>query len=299
MMRGPARLPAWVFGLAMLACAPAMAGCPPLGYGKPDLQALRAGGFALPDGADKQGLALEMVDCLASPDPDVRDGIAFEALTAWMRAGDFTPAQLRSLRDALYGRLQAPDPEGVLRPFAALVLSEVARTDRVAPWMDGTERAAMLAQATGYLRAVEDYRGFERGIGWRHGVAHGADWLLQLVLNPAVDGVQLQQVIDAVAVQAMPTDGHAYVFGEPERLARPLTYAARRDVLADTDWQAWLDGLLARLGPRPEAGDAGWLAQRHDLRALLSGMYIEADQTRNPALARLKSMLGKALADLP
>jgi hypothetical protein len=278
---------------------PAMAACPPAGHGKSDLQALRAAGFTMPDAARRQALALELVDCLASPDPELRDGIAFEALSTWMRAGDFDAARLRALRDDLYLQLQAPDPQGVLHPFAALVLSEVARTDRVAPWMDGDERAAMLSRATGYLRSVDDYRGFEPGIGWRHGVAHGADWLLQLVLNPALDRVQLQQVLDAVAVQALPRAGHAYVFGEPERLARPLTYAARRDLVAGADWQVWLDGLLARLGSMPAVGDAAWLARRHDLRALLSDMYIEADQTRNPALARLKPLLAKTLAAMP
>ena len=282
-----------------LLVAPAGAACPPEGHDLASLRALKADHFAMPDAAGKQALAIGLVDCLASPDPALRDGIAFEALSTWMRAGDFDARQLRALRDALYVQLQAPDPRGVLHPFAALVLSEVARTDRVAPWMEGDERDAMLARATGYLRGVDDYRGFEAGIGWRHGVAHGSDWLLQLTLNPALDRARLQQVIDAVAVQAVPQSGHAYVFAEPERLARPVSYAARRDLIPDADWQAWLEGLVAELGPMPEAGDARWLARRHDLNALLASLYIESDQTANPALARLKPMLSKALAALP
>ncbi len=298
MMRGSS----WVLGLAMLACAPVMAECPQESHGNAVLQALKANGFAMPDAARKQAMAMDLVDCLASPDPRIRDGVAFEALSTWMRAGDFDAGQLRVLRDALYRQLHAPDAQGVLHPFAALVLSELARTDRVAPWLGADERAEHLAQAIGYLGSVDDYRGFEPGIGWRHGVAHGADWLLQLVLNPALDRSQLMQVIDSVAVQAVPQAGHAYVFGEPERLARPLTYAARRDLIGDADWQAWLDALVARLGPMPgdgDRGDAAWLARRHDLKALLGSMYIEADQTQNPALARLKPMLAKALAAVP
>ena len=279
--------------------APAFAACPPGGHGIASLQALKASGFAMTDDADRQSLARGLVDCLASPDPALRDGIAFEALSNWLRAGNFDAAQLRALRDDLYLRLQAPDPQGVLHPFAALVLSEVARTDRVAPWMDVAERATMVSHATDYLRGVGDYRGFEPGIGWRHGVAHGADWLLQLALNPALDRARLQQVIEAVAVQAVPQSGHAYVFGEPERLSRPVSYAARRDLIPDADWQAWLEGLVAELGPMPEAGDARWLARRHDLRALLSSLYIDADQTANPALARLKPLLARTLAAVP
>lgn len=288
--------------MLVLLASPTFAACPPPGQDLASLRVLKANNFAIADAAEKQALAAGLVDCLASPDPELRDGIAFDALSTWMRAGDFDAAQLRVLRDALSRQLHAPDPDGVLHPFAVLVLSEVARTDRVAPWMGSDERAAMLGQATAYLVGEHDYRGFEPGIGWRHGIAHGADWLLQLVLNPALDHAQLQQVIDAVALQALSQAGHAYVFGEPARLARPLVHVARRDVLADADWQEWLDDLLAQLGPMPndgERGDADWLARQHNLKALLGHMHFQADQARDLALARLKPLLAKALAAIP
>ncbi len=285
-----------MLGLALLACMPAMAACPSAGQDRAGLQALKSAGFVVTDAAGKQALAMGLVDCLGDPDPVLRDGIAYEALQHWMRAGDFDAGFLRRLRDALYARLDAPDQQGVSRPFAALVLAEVARTDRIAPWMSSAERDAMLARATGYLASVQDYRGFEAGIGWRHGVAHGADWLLQLSLNPALDGAQLQRILDAVATQAVPGSGHAYVFGEPERLAQPVAYVARRAVLTEADWQVWLDALSARVGPMPPAGDVGWLARRHDFVAFLSALYIQSDSSQNEALRTLKPQVAKALA---
>src|SRR6478672_842041 len=282
-------------GLILLACMPAMAGCPPAGQDRATLLALKSGGFAVADPAGKQALAVQMVDCLADPDPALRDGIAYEALQHWLRAGDFDAGFLRHLRDALYAGLDAPDPDGVSRPFAALVLAEVARTDRIAPWMSPVEREAMLARATAYLGSVRDYRGFEAGVGWRHGVAHGADWLLQLSLNPALDAAQLQRILAAVATQAVPAAGHAYVFGEPERLVQPVAYVARRGVLTGADWQAWLDGLSTRVGPMPPAGDAAWLARRHDFVAFLSALYIQADESQNEALRALNPRVANAL----
>lgn len=285
----------WLMGLALLACAPAMAVCPPAGQDKAGLQALKSAGFALADPVGKQALAMGLLDCLGDADPALRDGIAYEALQHWMRAGDFDAVFLRRLRDALFARLDAPDPQGVSRPFAALVLAEVARTDRVAPWMQPAERDAMLARAMAYLASVEDYRGFEAGIGWRHGVAHGADWLLQLSLNPALDASQLRRILDAVAAQAVPASGHAYVFGEPDRLVQPVAYIARRGVLVEADWQAWLEGLAARLGPMPAGGDAAWLARRHDLTVFLSALYIQTDASQNEALRALKPQVAKVL----
>ena len=291
-MRGPG----WLLGLMLLAGAPAMAACPPTGHDRAGLQTLKSGGFAVADATRKQALATDLVDCLGDPDPLLRDGIAYEALQHWMRAGDFDADFLRRLRDALYAGLDADDANGVRRPFAALVLSEVARTDRVAPWMSPPEREAMLVRAIGYLGGVEDYRGFEAGIGWRHGVAHGADWLMQLSLNPALDAAQLRRILDAVAIQAVPASGHAYVFGEPDRLVQPVAYVARRGVLTEADWQAWLGGLGTRLGQMPAGGDAPWLARRHDLVTFLSALYIQADASQNEALRVLKPHVAKALA---
>ena len=282
-------------GLALLACAPAMAACPPPGQDRASLATLKSAGFAVADAAGKQAMAMGLIDCLGDPDPLLRDGIAFEALQHWMRAGDFDAAALRGLRDALLARLDAPDPQGVSRPFAALVLAEVARTDRVASWMSPAEREAMLARATAYLGSVQDYRGFETGIGWRHGVAHAADWLLQLSLNPALDAAQLQRILDAVALQAVPASGHAYVFGESDRLVQPVAYVARRGMLTEAAWQTWLDRLTMRLGPMPAGGDAAWLARRHDLSVFLSALYIQADASQNEALHALKPLIAKAL----
>ncbi len=286
----------WILVALAGAVLPAAAGCPPTGQDAASLAALKAQGFRQPDPAARRGLAIGLLDCLGDRDPSLRDGIAYEALTHWMRAGDFDADTLRALQAGLRERLAAPDPDGVLHPFAALVLSEVARTDRVAPWMTPAEREAMLADATGYLAGVRDYRGFEAGIGWRHGVAHGADWLMQLALNPALDAAQLQRILDAVAVQAMPASGHAYVFGEPARLARPVAWAARRNLLPADAWTRWFAGLRKQLGPMPPAGDVAWLARKHDLDALLGALYLEADQGQNEALRALKPAIAATLA---
>jgi hypothetical protein len=92
-------------------------------------------------------LALGLAGCLGDPDPAVRDGVAYEALSTWMRKGELAPGVLRRLRDDLYGQLDGADGDGFRKPFAALVLSEVARTDRIEPWMGPAERAAMVERA--------------------------------------------------------------------------------------------------------------------------------------------------------
>jgi hypothetical protein len=278
----------------------AFAACPPAGQDRASLQALKAAKFAMPDAAARNALAEGLLDCLGDPDPALRDGVAYEAFSAWTRAGAFDADELRKLRDGLYARLDGDDPDGFRKPFAALALSEIARTDRVAPWMRDDERAAMTERAAAFLESVRDYRGYENGVGWRHGVAHGADWAMQLALNSALDRVQLQRLLAAVASQAMAVDGHAYVFGEGQRLSRVVLFAARRGLIDAAAWKAWFAALPAKLGP-PQAdyGDAAWLARRHDLVQFLEDAYASADLSQDPAIAALKPAIAEALKAVP
>ena len=274
--------------------------CPPVGFDAASLQALKQRQFVIEDAAARQALALGLSACLSSADPALRDGIAYEALAQWMRGDQLDIATRRELRERLERMLEEPDAEGFRRPFAALVLSEIARTDRIGPWMSVQERGEMVAAAADYLRSVRDYRGYDEGQGWRHGVAHGSDWLMQLALNPALERDQLDTMLDAIASQAVPAAGHAYVFGEPGRLARPVLYIAKRGLLEDADWRRWFLGLPERVGDRGKAyADRAWLARQHDLLAFLTSLYLEADQSDDPRIRALKAPLVQALKAVP
>jgi len=199
--------------------------------------------------------------CLGHPDPDVRDRRAYGGFFATLRDGTF-PADLRGdLGEALARQMAEKDAEGGFAPpFAALVMSELARTDRIEPWLGEADLARLVAVASNYLAGVDDYRGFSPEDGWRHGVAHGADLMMQLALNPRIDSGMARQMLAAIAVQVAPRD-HAYRFAEPYRLARPVIYLAGTEALSEQEWEAW----LAALYPSGEAADAG---RYHDLAAL-------------------------------
>jgi hypothetical protein len=276
-----APLVALVFGCASQTLA---APCPPAGHDRAALEALKAAKFEVAEDEGRQALALALVPCLADPDPALRDGIAFEAYFTWLRADRIDVAT----RGELLSRLSAiiepehADRDGFRQPFAALVLSEVARTDRVAPWLKPAQRAALVERAARYVASVRDYRGFDQKDGWRHGVAHGADLLLQLVLNPAVDRAGLDQLLGAVAMQVAPAGEHSYIDGESERLARPVLFAAQRGLLTTEDWEKWLRKVAT---PPPSlSGDAAYrtragLARHHNLQAFLYSLYVNARES--------------------
>lgn len=258
---------------ALLFAPVAQAACPPEGYPPALLGFIRAQGFVVEDARERHALALALADCTGHPDPGLRDGTAYAGITTWLRAGALDAATVRALRDTLLAQLRdGRDPQGFRRPFAALLLSEVARVDRVAPLFDDGERRALVDAAADYLSQVRDYRGFSAREGWRHGVAHGADFALQLVLNERVGVDDVARLLSALAGQVAPTAVVSYVHGEPERLARVVFAAHRRGVLDAAWWQRWIDGVAA---PAPlaswqvAAASESGLARRHNTRAFL------------------------------
>lgn len=289
--------------LSML-LSPALAACPPEGWDRAALDSLKAAQFSEPDDARRQALALDLPDCLGDPDPSLRDGIAYEALSTWMRADALDAATREALLDRLQQQIVpgAGDDDGFRAPFAALVLSEVARTDRIAAWMTPAQREALVEAGAAYLESVSDYRGFDQTSGWRHGVAHGADLLMQLALNPALERQQLDRILAAVATQVAPVGNHAYTFGEPERLARPVIFVLKRGLHDEAAWSAWLQGIVAP-APMPDWSgvftSSDGLAKRHNTRMFLQGLYVALQESGDESLRARVPAVVSALRVVP
>lgn len=284
MMRRALRRPLAV--LALVAAAPAQAACPPSGETLASLQALKAQAWQRADlqadVAARDTLALALLACLEHPDPALRDGIAFELLQSGLRGGPLGGPLLHAMRQRLQARLAAPpDEAGFGQPFAALVLAEVARVDRLKPFLSAVERASLVDSAVAYLAGVRDRRGFDAREGWRHGVAHGADLMLQLSLNPALLRHQADAMLQAIASQVLPVGAHAWTHGEPARLAAPVFQLARRGLLAAEDWQRWFDGLTRRPTGDTQITPAA-LARRHNLQAFLTVLYTTVQESAVP-----------------
>ena len=69
-----------------------------------------------------------------------RDGIAFEGISTWLRGKQLDSATVVALYQKLAKSVNAPpDAPGFRRPFAILVLSEVARADRITPTLTAAQ----------------------------------------------------------------------------------------------------------------------------------------------------------------
>lgn len=288
-----------VSGLLLLATAGAgFAACPPAGETRASLQLLKATAWKEPaDDTKRQALAVALLDCLAEPDPWLRDDVGFDAQVHWMRGGRLDDTTLAAIRQRLLAMLAAPpDAAGFAQPFAALVLAEVARVDRLRGNLSDEERAALVAQGTRWLAAWRDVRAFDEKEGWRHGTAHGADLMLQLALNRRLTRPQADLLLAAVAAQALPAGDNAWRHGEPDRLAAPVFYLAQGPLLDAAEWERWLLALAMKRQRTPF--NAVTLAQKHNLSAFLNSLYVATQETGSAETkARLLPGLRKALRE--
>jgi hypothetical protein len=291
----------------LVACGAGAAGaqrytCPPPRWSITQLDRLKQERFALPDAFERHELAVALTACLGHPNPSVRDGIAYEALTTWMRSEQLDQPTLVAIRTQLLAAVSRDDAEGFAAPFAALVLAEVARTDRIKPWMSDADRDTLVRAAALYLARITDYRAFSDADGFRHGVAHGADLVLQLALNPAVTKPQLDHLMLPIAAQVAPPLNLAYWAGEPERLARPILYIAQRNLHADAEWRAFFsevtDATPLASWQAAFSSELG-LKKRHNVRAFLVSVYAGASSSEDAAIRRLIPHVTAALKAVP
>lgn len=275
--------------------------CPPAGMDKAKLLALKSANWEIAEPEARDRLVIELTQCLGNPDPVLRDEIAYEALYHYLRGKLVSDAAMVRLAGILQAQMAAPDPEGFRRPFAAVALAEVARADRITAFLTPEQRKSMLVGATTYMRSISDYRGFDPQTGYRHNVAHGADLMLQLALNPALGKAELFEIRDALAMQIAP-NGQSYITGESERLARPILFMAQRNLISEAEWTTWFAQVA---GPGEPGKWDNWfrstdgIARKHNLMAFLSTIYVNVDVSENPGFASLRPGVSAAIKSLP
>lgn len=268
---------------------------------KAKLLALKSAKWAIAEPEARHRFVIALTQCLGSPDPVLRDEIAYEALYHYLRGKLVSDATMVRLAGILQAQMAAPDPQGFRKPFAALALAEVARADRITAFLTPEQRQAILNSATAYIKSISDYRGFDPQTGYRHNVAHGADLMLQLALNPAFGKAELLSIRDALTVQIAPK-GQSYTTGESERLARPILFMAQRGLISEAEWTAWFAQVA---GPGELGKWDNWfrttdgIARKHNVAAFLSFVHVGLDLSDNPGFEPLRAGVAAAIKSLP
>jgi len=265
-------------------------------------------GFTRPEGVPARRLLEEMNALLASPDPVLRDEVAYGAAERWILGEKaLSPEDLRAVMRMwtanLAEGLGESGTDGVFRrSFSALCLAVVAAADLSSPFLEAPEVRAFFDRMLDYFARERDLRGFDSTRGWMHSVAHTADALKFLARNPKLGAGTDTRLLDAARAK-LETSDSVFQWGENDRLALALHSVVRR---ADADGAAleawttqWVEAHRALWAGGPQV-DARRFAvienAKQVMRSLHAALSMEASPTSTGDAAR-KTLLA-ALAKM-
>ena len=206
-------------------------------------RAIAKADYAPPAGADVPALTIELLDMLGSPDPELRDQLAYSALASWIYERKLLDAAaLQAVTATLLGNLRinlgSVGTDAVLRrSFSALILSVVVARDNADPVLDESGYQRILTATLAYLDAEKDTRGYDETKGWMHSAAHTADLLKFLARSRYATTADQAKILDAITRKLNASS--VFIYGEDERLARAVLAIVNRkdfDGAAFTQW---------------------------------------------------------------
>jgi len=258
--------------------------------------------YVVPDHESADALAHELSAMLASPDPELRDEIAYSVLANWIyQRSTLSTTTLLSLTDEWRANLKAGLGEAgtnsvLQRSFSALCLSEMAKREAKSPFLGEPRYHNLVAEAITYLPAERDLRGYDPQLHWIHATAHTADLLGALADSPLLTKEEAAGILDAITTR-LSTAKEFYTQGEQDRLAAAIVSVIHRK---DFD-SSTFDALLTQI--QTEDRDV-WTAttmqslaryQNHNylLQALTARILLDPD---SPQMAKYRQQVLKLLS---
>jgi hypothetical protein len=212
-------------------------------------QAIVKNKYAVPESESGDVLAHELSGLLASPDPELRDDLAYSILATWIyrRNSPISTPTLISLTDEWRGNLQSglgkSGTNSVLkRSFSALCLSAMAGREARLPLMGSDRYHELVSEAVAYLKAERDLRGYDARLHWIHATAHTADLLAALAKSPLLTKPEAAGILAAIDGR-LSTAPEVYSQGEQDRLAAAVVAVIRREDFDSWSFGPWLDAI--------------------------------------------------------
>ena len=217
-----------------------------------------ANDFQIPANHPLPELTHGLSELLRSPEPALRDGVAYSTLATWISRGQVTHRLLVELGDEM--AIRFADPEVQARTVAPLVLAVRASENIVEErWIVAFEQ---------WWPAEGDVRGYDPVLGWLHAVAHGADLAGELgrcsVVAPG-------RMLELVTARMTARSTHVWRDGEDDRVGAAIAHILTRQDLGLMEATSWLEPLEKVMRT---SGAMGTLAEVSNSTRSLRSLYL-------------------------
>jgi hypothetical protein len=205
---------------------------------------VKATGLAVPDDRPLAELTAELTTMLGSPDPHMRDGLAYPTLATWIDRGVYDDL-IVGLGDGMAAGLTVGiGEEGTdsvfRRSFSVLVLAECIDRDNEQGLVPGAKLLDWGDRIASWYLRERDVRGFVPGKGWAHAVAHGADAIGVLARSPHFGRNELTVLLDVIGDRVLASVEQPFAHGEPDRMALATMTVLRRNVVPLSVVEPWV-----------------------------------------------------------
>ena len=246
--------------------------------------------YQIPIDNSPQSLLPELLEMLASPDPELRDGFAYPILATWIQKGVFSKDELRSILGILEQRLEVglgeTDTDTVfVRSFAVLTLAVLVNNQTLS--LEKTEIHTLLEMVLQYLERERDLRGFVQPGGWAHAVAHITDLLDEFAVNEHCQTPELENILNAIASKV--TAKSVWLFNEEDRLSFAAARVLGRGLISSDHILSCLQGLSSPVSQAD--GHHSNAIPRHNAKGFLRGLYFQTLKLE-PGSKNLELILG-------
>jgi len=267
---------------------------------------LQENNYAIPLNHTPTSLTAELFVYLGNPDPELRDDIAYQTFANFLKRDYYSTEEIAIYITSLLANLEIgigeKETDSVfLRSFSALFLAEIVHNDNKAPRLKKPIIKTILEKALWYLDAERDPRGYVKGKGWAHALAHTADLLLVLGKSLNTGRREHNRILIAISKKLVQSTDWVYLHGEDDRLSRAVLEIFRRNTLSTTFKKRWLNSFL-----KPESGSwkGAWTEEDatrayFNVRNFLRSLYLQVTTEEElPLLEELETMILESIQNL-
>jgi len=203
--------------------------------------------------------AIENHKKLGDANSEIREG-CLDILWECIESGELSNSVLidtgnELVKNLSYGLGEKDTDSVFLRTYSALIVGVIVSQDEIRRIQRGNELEPFLTYerfrdwyeaCKKYVLDEKDYRGYVRGKGWAHSISHGGDLLREFAFHSFTRREDHSDILEILSVQLTENRKEIYVNNDDNRLARVVVTIMLRGELELTNYENWLNDLLAR-----------------------------------------------------
>lgn len=197
---------------------------------------------------EKENLFESMLENIGTTDGYLRDNIYLMRLVEMLESEPFTNEKLIAyteicLEQIKYGLGEINSDSVFKRSFSALVLYYLAVINQQRNFLSNDLKQQIMQESIYLFKNEQDIRGYVKGKGWAHSIAHYSDLIAGLVTSDFYDSKYNEEILDVLNInlQKLNVDKSCYIDDEEERMLFIVFAMLDKQRISEEAYINWLN----------------------------------------------------------